>query len=896
MEIINRFKFIDNPISTIDDNHNLHLSVILLSSPITTLFKEHTSMLIIDHSGKIIRKEKYPTLLTRHIESLKRSHASPLQITLTKIIHIFIAVILAPIFTPIAFLLHEIVLKTDPLIKKGYQSLDEYQKIPGLLSLIINDIKDQNLEQLKSSCDQEKLRDCFKKTSDGRSIFNELIIRLSKISSDQDNAFELNFLQNLILGAPDDCLKSIYEEYFDIRKNPFIFTHTKKTFEQINELLIQRCPAEKLHLLLNPIIASFECSDSFKEPSMQIFKEKFMQIFSIRIQQSNEERELLKKCLTKKGNNEKTLLEQKSVLSLFDNQLLKILDIDPEQLINENGLSPKDLTLKLNNDWLEDPKQIKEEEEISEQDYRTRTDQLRTDVLKLWDSIQFENGTGSETGTEKVNSSFLLVALEDPRNPKRTIQKRQTKESIRNALNIMLQKITDKEAWLGTPSKENKEELHSFYSKMLINFETVVKTLKEKSNLGDIAGYLIDISKTELEKRCGKAYQEEIEQKAQICDPITAGMTYEEILDQAIFRAFNGVVNHAMSLEGITDAHDVHEYKFASGLTTIIDPIGHGGYQDRLQTILRNIQKHFNLELFIKEIGKGIKRDALVDYVKDLIYQNRFSDIRSLDDKKKIPQYDSIILTVQAKEKELEADLKADLAQVLSGGEYHPTTELEQRRRKINAYNRLKMSDPTLEQKINAIFDAIKRSKTLVLPKLSVSNDKDELIDQMLKMEEQKISSLISSDDFDLKNIYKTHNGDSEKIQEEVIAFLGTKTKLNPLAKNEIKNTLKTCCENIQEALKFHAAITGQTTREGILSNVIAIQQDYQKKINAIVSDLEKENNNKKDEEQLDLSFNRRDFLLPSQSIEFNFKNWLAEEIINKNQMIFYILKKRGVV
>jgi hypothetical protein len=306
-------------------------------------------------------------------------------------------------------------------------------------------------------------------------------------------------------------------------------------------------------------------------------------------------------------------------------QLIKKLEIRLDDLVDTDGISfATKWFSKLSNSWFTTPKAVSAIVPLmTRQQFDDRVVTLKASVAKLWDSLHF----GEEEGS--LNPAFLVI-VGHPRTP----------ESVKEALlDEVLLKLQKQEAWLGTPRQDQPEELHRWYSLQLSNFETIISKKGDKPK--EIAGYLTSIAAPVFEKRCGSAYQNEIQQ--------SRDQTEEHIdLDSFVKRA---AANSLLaSIEKLVrnyhdTTHALGQFSYAAGLMGTPDPLPPVTVEAAQKAIL----DAWNLEDFMREFGHGVDHDIAIEWLK-LHTPETFG-----------PEYNDLEKKIKAEEAKLREEMRADL-------------------------------------------------------------------------------------------------------------------------------------------------------------------------------------------------------------------------------------------
>jgi len=265
--------------------------------------------------------------------------------------------------------------------------------------------------------------------------------------------------------------------------------------------------------------------------------------------------------------------------------------------------------VEFSKEWIAKPKAVEATVEITSIDYTSRAEKLTTDVLALYNALNF-----GKKGEEIKPGEISPVVFE-----MRKVESVNTvvsKEEVVEALTIMLAKIEQELAWLSTPRVDEPDKLHTWYSGLLVNFEKVRDELMERKDPDQTAGILTAIAKTELQKRCGSAYREEIRQSSRILQGVE-GMEMKSVLE--------GVAINALmyTLEKICrtkyqggNVHFMSTFLHAAGFDSEPDSLPPMNQEQAQDVIL----KHFTPNNVVPLLFEGLRNIAkgdLLDWLKE---------------------------------------------------------------------------------------------------------------------------------------------------------------------------------------------------------------------------------------------------------------------------------------
>ncbi|HEV8053128.1 MAG TPA: hypothetical protein VGP47_11590 [Parachlamydiaceae bacterium] len=272
--------------------------------------------------------------------------------------------------------------------------------------------------------------------------------------------------------------------------------------------------------------------------------------------------------LNKEGLNEifskkydgNTLLHDPVLLAKAGNLLKRISRVVLKIRSKEN-ISPMEwVNCRLSNNWLVKDKVPIHSKPLTKEEYQLKAAVLKLEIDNLWSSFVF----GEEDG--EVPSEYLRMEISNT-------SQIFTPDEIKAALDSMTDKINDQLAWLGTPSAENPEALHLFYSQMLTNFEELVSLLNTQDMPAEKAGPLINLAKVILEGRCAAAYQSEIEQSKMLISSSVEGEGIDANFNKMALASLTECIERIVREKAKGDSHFFSQMLFSVGMAPAADPL-----------------------------------------------------------------------------------------------------------------------------------------------------------------------------------------------------------------------------------------------------------------------------------------------------------------------------------
>lgn len=249
----------------------------------------------------------------------------------------------------------------------------------------------------------------------------------------------------------------------------------------------------------------------------------------------------------------------------------------------------------INPQWVSDVnKQQKIPPKMSYEEYALKAAELKKNINDLWSTFHFGAGEAD------VPFNYLSIG-----------GKLYKAEQFKQALDTMVSRILTQESWLGTPSRDQPEQLHVFYSEMLHNFTTLLENLKEtKASTNEIAATLLDIAAIEMKGYCAAHYQGGIDQAKQLSEVnldqqieeqdggIDLTNIEEKFKKQANNILLEAVEDYVREANSTQSVHLFNQISFAVKLATSSDP-----YSDN-----RNIHKYVEKVLTKWDLGSVIRK------------------------------------------------------------------------------------------------------------------------------------------------------------------------------------------------------------------------------------------------------------------------------------------------
>ena len=200
-------------------------------------------------------------------------------------------------------------------------------------------------------------------------------------------------------------------------------------------------------------------------------------------------------------------------------------------------------------------------------------------------------------------------------------------------LGIMLTKIREKQAWLGTPSYQNPKALDAYYNEILGDFEAIVEVLekaRQEKKMEYVFVMLVTLSWVEEAGRCGMAYQEEINQIALALHADSTEMETIQQFEIKVYLLLHRTIGEILVentlwvdqlpreekvIEGERLLHDYHQYKHAVGLSAVGDTI----YRMRLDLARDRVLRKWQPQKIVRdfcEILSHMDQEKVIQWFK----------------------------------------------------------------------------------------------------------------------------------------------------------------------------------------------------------------------------------------------------------------------------------------
>lgn len=482
--------------------------------------------------------------------------------------------------------------------------------------------------------------------------------------------------------------------------------------------------------------------------------------------------------------------------------------------------------IEVSQKWLASEKYNQDFKALTREEYNVRVSHLKQKIDTLWNQLTFGSGEN------QVPKSYLIKNL----NP----------FEIKSKLDIMLQRMIERTAWLGTPPEHDKGRLLAYYSQMVTNFETILEKIKNQPHK-EIAAALINIAQVEVEGRCAGAYQAEIEQLKMFLTN-----EYENMAPEAIFKKQVNTTLSNMNESVVrdflhSDVHYLNALNFAVKLVHDPDPL------------ISNTRRAYNLlknalypEKMINEFVNTSSKIRL-EILYDWFVTNTPSDFsgkqQTLEEIKRIKKQESDSLSTaksELKKLGLSQKTQKDLIELFSSREYIKIIDLKEKWKALGPrlLEELLSQDEEAwksEIKLQAIVELIKESPGF--QQITNANK------AKLAIEQKKYIDSIKSD---FLSQYKLNKQIQKKIDSD-------------------KKNNETFLPKI-----FH-------TKQAInnpLSEILRIKKEYDDSIQALGNTLFTQK--ALSEGELVQGYNRKKEGLPSQRMEAERKREYAEQFFRK--------------
>jgi hypothetical protein len=299
--------------------------------------------------------------------------------------------------------------------------------------------------------------------------------------------------------------------------------------------------------------------------------------------------------------------------------------IDLERILYSSGLSFKEISSRsLSSSWITKSKEAAAVTLVDKDAYDQRVATLKPRAEKLWSSLSF--------GTAPGEVSPLLLEISTSDNEKRTY----TPQEILTTLNEIIELMVKETAWLGTPPPDKTEELHQFYSGMLVDFEEIISKLEGSENKNEIAGYLISMAAVRLEGRCASAYRAETRQKKELL--LGKDCNVNSLIKTASEATLQSIIERIVRDDYQSDSHAMNQFSYAAGLSSGPDYLTHITLEDAQRELVEECNMH--------EMYEGFKAGVPFEYAIDWLKINtpKAYGEKYLDLKKKMEEKEGVLI------------------------------------------------------------------------------------------------------------------------------------------------------------------------------------------------------------------------------------------------------------
>jgi len=343
----------------------------------------------------------------------------------------------------------------------------------------------------------------------------------------------------------------------------------------------------------------------------------------------------------KKGNTPLHYSNLAKILAPLLEKLSNEQKIELSVIQNKDGKTIPLSLIPLSYAWLTKTKKTRSQANVDPADYPQRAEKLSDEVPTLFDELKFGKGKG------ELNPGILSFV--NDKKEKVT----PTPFEIKEALTAMLTRIKNQEVWLGTPKERN--EVHDYYSGILVDFEKIVDELNTRKDPVDTAGMLRDIATVHIRGRCGTAYLEDINAVVNILTMQGGeGLTTDSILEGIATKALQSVVENVCAKKNDLSVHSRTKLFFAVGLRPSDDEFVSLTTDEARKQIFQE-WKLGPVLLMLKSGLKQISADDLRDWVKEQTPDNYVTsddDLEIKASKNEAIEFEKDVIT------ELAAELK----------------------------------------------------------------------------------------------------------------------------------------------------------------------------------------------------------------------------------------------
>jgi len=420
----------------------------------------------------------------------------------------------------------------------------------------------------------------------------------------------------------------------------------------------------------------------------------------------------------------------------------------------------------------------------------------------------------------------------------------------------IVQLMEIKKAWLGTPKEEDIDALDAFYLAQLLEFENFVHGLKKKK-VHAIIGSLTSIVEPRILGLCATAYQCVIAQQRAHVEEESADCSIDKIMESAAMKyleyTMNNLIKHMSSTRLGVDVHVEAQYRYALGFADVPDALTAITVQQAQINVIRSLDLMFLIT-------------NAAEYLSTT--QASLADVFDWIKQQTPPEFDEGYLFFRnvMKVKEGELLFRCQKRLIEAGMSTQQTSKI------LESFVSSRTADlNSLSDFLNLNESAKTEGLKKVLGKATDSMIADSGIEKAATFQ-----GLIEA----LKKLKKTCKA--------LVDFEQVEIKQNQRARNDLVRVIRKTALFIESLANFAKIMESLGIANETRLEVLSIKSDYEKGINGLGQQIN-------DQQELEVSFLKAEFPLPSDNIENARRNAYNANFSGK-KAVFKALKVLGII
>ena len=271
-----------------------------------------------------------------------------------------------------------------------------------------------------------------------------------------------------------------------------------------------------------------------------------------------------------------------------------------------------------------DDDDIKKLKRLSPEQFGEEARRIQTILDNAWAGLIFQETKEDPLLINMVPYFHLDIQIKEGAEPVHL-----PSQQIKSALDRILENIAIKSAVDrgGVPEFEPDKSL--FFSRLLASVTSIMNLLEGKPP-AEVAAYLVQLAKPELEARCMARIKLEAQQiqRSLSGKPMTGDQFIEGVVTSVLELAVESCAKEYQGRDAV-NVHILNSFKFAANLSTqwefLVDIVGK-------QAILKFIKEHIDCRKLVLEFGQAVPLEATTAYLMEKTPEDFNPDIRFMTD------------------------------------------------------------------------------------------------------------------------------------------------------------------------------------------------------------------------------------------------------------------------